>query len=295
MAHRGRLNVLTNIAGKTYGQIFREFEGTQDPRTVQGSGDVKYHLGTEGVFHGTDGTEIPVYLAANPSHLEAADGVLEDTVVTVGAEPAVWIDTAVEQWAASRGERAEVKLRARRIGAGVSSYAALRYNVVLEGATTAVDDDRIIELKEERDGIVLHGVPQRLSPEWSSPGARVVDAQRRLQTRDDADGLLGFAHLGGLSFRLWNILALARTAEGLFAENIYFDISAISVLAADSPLEDEFVWTIRNVGVEHVLFGSDYPQFSVAKNLDALNRLGLTPQEQAAIRYENARRLFRLK
>ena len=50
MAHRGRLNVLTNIAGKTYGQIFREFEGTQDPRTVQGSGDVKYHLGTEGTF-----------------------------------------------------------------------------------------------------------------------------------------------------------------------------------------------------------------------------------------------------
>ena len=46
MAHRGRLNVLTNIAGKTYGQIFREFEGTQDPKTVQGSGDVKYHLGT---------------------------------------------------------------------------------------------------------------------------------------------------------------------------------------------------------------------------------------------------------
>jgi 2-oxoglutarate dehydrogenase E1 component len=77
MAHRGRLNVLTNIAGKTYGQIFREFEGTQDPRTVQGSGDVKYHLGTEGTFTSSDGTEIPVYLAANPSHLEAADGVLE--------------------------------------------------------------------------------------------------------------------------------------------------------------------------------------------------------------------------
>ncbi len=51
MAHRGRLNVLTNIAGKTYGQIFREFEGTQDPKTVQGSGDVKYHLGTEGTLH----------------------------------------------------------------------------------------------------------------------------------------------------------------------------------------------------------------------------------------------------
>jgi 2-oxoglutarate decarboxylase len=80
MAHRGRLNVLTNIAGKTYGQIFREFEGTQDPRTVQGSGDVKYHLGTEGTFTGANGKTIPVYLAANPSHLEAVDGVMEGIV-----------------------------------------------------------------------------------------------------------------------------------------------------------------------------------------------------------------------
>ncbi len=80
MAHRGRLNVLTNIAGKTYGQIFREFEGTQDPRTVQGSGDVKYHLGTEGTFTSADGKQIPVYIAANPSHLEAVDGVMEGIV-----------------------------------------------------------------------------------------------------------------------------------------------------------------------------------------------------------------------
>lgn len=80
MAHRGRLNVLTNIAGKTYGQIFREFEGTQDPRTVQGSGDVKYHLGTEGTFKAANGAKIPVYLAANPSHLEAVDSVLSGIV-----------------------------------------------------------------------------------------------------------------------------------------------------------------------------------------------------------------------
>ena len=50
MAHRGRLNVLANIVGKSYSQIFREFEGNIDPRTVQGSGDVKYHLGAEGEF-----------------------------------------------------------------------------------------------------------------------------------------------------------------------------------------------------------------------------------------------------
>ncbi|KQS07417.1 alpha-ketoglutarate decarboxylase [Curtobacterium sp. Leaf183] len=82
MAHRGRLNVLTNIAGKTYGQIFREFEGTTLPGSVsgQGSGDVKYHVGTEGVFRASDGTTIPITIAANPSHLEAVDGVLEGIV-----------------------------------------------------------------------------------------------------------------------------------------------------------------------------------------------------------------------
>jgi len=80
MAHRGRLNVLTNIAGKTYAQVFREFEGTQDPRSVQGSGDVKYHLGTEGKFVSDHGNETKVYLAANPSHLEAVDSVLEGIV-----------------------------------------------------------------------------------------------------------------------------------------------------------------------------------------------------------------------
>ncbi|HEY6796067.1 MAG TPA: multifunctional oxoglutarate decarboxylase/oxoglutarate dehydrogenase thiamine pyrophosphate-binding subunit/dihydrolipoyllysine-residue succinyltransferase subunit [Kineosporiaceae bacterium] len=80
MPHRGRLNVLANIAGKSYGQIFREFEGTQDPKSVQGSGDVKYHLGTEGVFTNSDGDQTKVYLAANPSHLEAVNPVLEGIV-----------------------------------------------------------------------------------------------------------------------------------------------------------------------------------------------------------------------
>ncbi len=77
MAHRGRLNVLANIVGKKYSQIFREFEGNIDPRTVQGSGDVKYHLGAEGAFTAGSGAEIKVSVAANPSHLEAVDPVLE--------------------------------------------------------------------------------------------------------------------------------------------------------------------------------------------------------------------------
>ncbi|KND27472.1 MULTISPECIES: multifunctional oxoglutarate decarboxylase/oxoglutarate dehydrogenase thiamine pyrophosphate-binding subunit/dihydrolipoyllysine-residue succinyltransferase subunit [Streptomyces] len=80
MAHRGRLNVLANIVGKSYAQIFREFEGNLDPKSMHGSGDVKYHLGAEGTFTGLDGEQIKVSLAANPSHLEAVDPVLEGIV-----------------------------------------------------------------------------------------------------------------------------------------------------------------------------------------------------------------------
>ena len=80
MAHRGRLNVLANIVGKSYGQIFKEFEGNPDPGSVQGSGDVKYHLGAEGVFLAPDGREIKTSLVANPSHLEAGDPVTEGVV-----------------------------------------------------------------------------------------------------------------------------------------------------------------------------------------------------------------------
>ncbi|MFJ5263960.1 multifunctional oxoglutarate decarboxylase/oxoglutarate dehydrogenase thiamine pyrophosphate-binding subunit/dihydrolipoyllysine-residue succinyltransferase subunit [Streptomyces sp. NPDC088387] len=77
MAHRGRLNVLANIVGKSYAQIFREFEGNLDPKSMHGSGDVKYHLGAEGTFTGLDGEQIKVSLTANPSHLEAVDPILE--------------------------------------------------------------------------------------------------------------------------------------------------------------------------------------------------------------------------
>ncbi len=77
MAHRGRLNVLTNIAGKTYAQVFREFEGRE---AGTGSGDVKYHLGTRGEFTSDRGNSTRVYLAANPSHLEAVNPVLEGVV-----------------------------------------------------------------------------------------------------------------------------------------------------------------------------------------------------------------------
>jgi multifunctional 2-oxoglutarate metabolism enzyme len=80
MAHRGRLNALANIVGKSYGQIFKEFEGNPDPKSTQGSGDVKYHLGAEGTFTSATGNSIRASLVANPSHLEAGDPVTEGVV-----------------------------------------------------------------------------------------------------------------------------------------------------------------------------------------------------------------------
>ncbi|WP_172799393.1 multifunctional oxoglutarate decarboxylase/oxoglutarate dehydrogenase thiamine pyrophosphate-binding subunit/dihydrolipoyllysine-residue succinyltransferase subunit [Mycobacterium sp. IS-3022] len=81
MPHRGRLNVLANIVGKPYSQIFSEFEGNLNPSQAHGSGDVKYHLGASGKFIQMFGdNEIDVSLVANPSHLEAVDPVLEGLV-----------------------------------------------------------------------------------------------------------------------------------------------------------------------------------------------------------------------
>ena len=81
MPHRGRLNVLANIVGKPYSQIFGEFEGNLNPSQAHGSGDVKYHLGATGTYLQMFGdNDIAVSLVANPSHLEAVDPVLEGLV-----------------------------------------------------------------------------------------------------------------------------------------------------------------------------------------------------------------------
>lgn len=77
MAHRGRLNVLVNIMGKKPEKIFSEFEGVFDHESVQGSGDVKYHLGSQGIYQAENGSPVSVVLAPNPSHLEAVNPVVE--------------------------------------------------------------------------------------------------------------------------------------------------------------------------------------------------------------------------
>jgi 2-oxoglutarate dehydrogenase E1 component len=84
MAHRGRLNVLVNVVGKSYEQIFREFDGGLDPASVEGSGDVKYHLGYAGKHLAPSGRQITLTLASNPSHLEAVDPVVEGMARALG-------------------------------------------------------------------------------------------------------------------------------------------------------------------------------------------------------------------
>jgi 2-oxoglutarate decarboxylase len=80
MAHRGRLNVLANTIGKPLAQIFSEFEGSADPNSTQGSGDVKYHLGATGTHQAPTGEMLTVGVAPNPSHLEFVDPVVEGMV-----------------------------------------------------------------------------------------------------------------------------------------------------------------------------------------------------------------------
>ena len=76
MSHRGRLNVLANVIAKPYRQIFHEFQGgSANPSEVQGSGDVKYHLGASSDRE-FDNNQVHLSLAPNPSHLEAADPVV---------------------------------------------------------------------------------------------------------------------------------------------------------------------------------------------------------------------------
>jgi uncharacterized protein (DUF2252 family) len=142
-------------------------------------------------------------LAVGDLEERAEDGVYEDTVREVSAAELAMIDAAIARWASARGETVSVKLRARRIGPGVSSYPALRYNVVLA-------DDRLLELKEERDTPVPGGAPEQSAPEWTSPASRVANTQRRLQARPDADAQLGSAELPGASLRLRDREAFQR-------------------------------------------------------------------------------------
>ena len=155
-------------------------------------------------------------LAVGDLEERAKDGVYEDTVRELSPPEVALVDDAIAHWAFGRGETVSVMLRARRIGQGVSSYPALRYNVLLA-------DGRLLELKEQRNSAVSGGAPLLESRDWSLPAARVIDAQRRLQARPDADVQLGPAELPQLSLRVRDREAYQRN----------FSREAISALPRD--------------------------------------------------------------
>ena len=101
-----------------------------------------------------------------------------------------------------------------------------------------------------------------------------------------------FAHMGATNFRFWNTIVFARTAKDFYKDNIYFDISATVTLVAHSPIQSEFVWTIRNIGVDHIMLGSDYPQFTLRQTVDAFESLDLNRHEKDSILYETAHKLL---
>ena len=121
-------------------------------------------------------------------------------------------------------------------------------------------------------------------------------------TPDNKEGLLNlalecpdtkfiFAHLGAVEFRFWSILGFLNRTE-MYKHNIYFDISGTVTLMEDSPVEDEFIWTMRTIGIDKILLGSDFPQWSLEETLDAFKKLDLTEEEKRLIKYKNALKLM---
>ena len=103
-----------------------------------------------------------------------------------------------------------------------------------------------------------------------------------------------FAHIGGPEFNKFGFLGAIRKTDPWFADNMWFDISGTVNVFAESPFKDEFEWTIQSIGIERILFGSDFPQFSVDNTIKALNKLRLTKAEKRMIMYSNAKKLLNL-
>lgn len=101
------------------------------------------------------------------------------------------------------------------------------------------------------------------------------------------------AHMGFTQFR--ETMAFATLQKIGMGGNVWFDLSAIGTAYADSPMKAELLWTIRQIGVSHFLFGSDWPVDTPAGAADAIKRLGFTPSEQRAVFHDNAAQLLGIK
>lgn len=159
------------------------------------------------------------------------DGVIEDELTGVGADAAAALPAVVASWRTSvqpeiTASAANIKGVRRRLGAGVSSYPALRYYVLLEGATASLDDDLLIEVKESRDGIAVATPATLPSFAWNSNGERVATAQRLAQGTLAGDAMLGWAAMGPQSYR---VVSRSGYQRGLNAD----DVAALAAKGAD--------------------------------------------------------------
>jgi multifunctional 2-oxoglutarate metabolism enzyme len=183
MAHRGRLNVLANIVGKPYEKIFSEFEGHLDPKTAQGSGDVKYHLGQVGKYSTPDGEHsIGVSVVANPSHLEAVDPVLEGIV-------------------RAKQDRIDLKLEGYTVLA-----VAVHGDAAFAGQGVVAETLNLSQLRGYRTGGTVHVVVNNqvgftTAPEYSRSSLYSTDVARMIQAPifhvngDDPEAVVRVARL----------------------------------------------------------------------------------------------------
>jgi 2-oxoglutarate dehydrogenase E1 component len=183
MAHRGRLNVLANIVGKPYEKIFSEFEGHLDPKTAQGSGDVKYHLGQVGKYHTPDEQHsIAVSVVANPSHLEAVDPVLEGIV-------------------RAKQDRIDLKLEGYTVLA-----VAVHGDAAFAGQGVVAETLNLSQLRGYRTGGTVHVVVNNqvgftTAPEYSRSSLYSTDVARMIQAPifhvngDDPEAVVRVARL----------------------------------------------------------------------------------------------------
>ncbi|HEY3806781.1 MAG TPA: DUF2252 family protein [Kofleriaceae bacterium] len=143
---------------------------------------------------------------ASPGVLETGDldpidsfGVIQNRVEPIATTEHDEVTAALAPLLAAHPELGAIEDIGRRYGHGVSSYPAWRYLVLLAGETSSPGDDRVLEIKEERDGLDVENVPQLDAAEWSTPAARAVNTAHRLWLRPDEDPLWGAANLAPLS------------------------------------------------------------------------------------------------
>lgn len=147
-----------------------------------------------------DDVASPGVLAIGDLDPIGSDGVIQNRVEPLGATEHDEVTAALAPLVASHPELGAIEDIGRRYGHGVSSYPALRYIVLLAGETASPDDDRVLEIKEERDGVDIADVPQLDAAEWNTPGARAANTAHRLWLREDEDPLWDSAEHAPLSF-----------------------------------------------------------------------------------------------